>query len=402
MIKVVLLDLDDTLLDNPTQPFIEQYMGLLVTTLREQLGLDQIGRAMMAATQAVLSSCDPIKTNRDTFYEAFLPSLTVERDAFDRVVDTFYRAVYPQVQAVTTRRPDARPLVDWLIAQEYAVVVATNPFMPRTAVEQRLAWAGVPVDEVPFKLVTTLDNMRFTKPHPQYFEEILARIGLQADEAIMVGDDWQNDIIPAWRAGLNTFWITGDDARPDPAQTIQPDGYGSLHAFARRVQDENWLETLVPRPLESAQIVPRLSGNMAALLDAASEIPGTFWHMRPDVNEWTPVEVLCHLVDSEREVQRPRLQTICREDNPFLSAPHPPPGPATRTCPVDGWQVALTFAAERQKTLDFLNGLDASAWDRPARHSIFGPTSLLEMANFTAQHDRLHITQLCQTVGKCE
>ncbi|HML24865.1 MAG TPA: DinB family protein, partial [Aggregatilinea sp.] len=81
--------------------------------------------------------------------------------------------------------------------------------------------------------------------------------------------------------------------------------------------------------------------------------------------------------------------------------PNPPPGPATRTCPPNGWPVALAFAAERQITLDFLAALPADAWDRPARHSIFGPTTLLEMANFTAQHDRLHLTQLCQTVQKC-
>jgi hypothetical protein len=26
----------------------------------------------------------------------------------------------------------------------------------------------------------------------------------------------------------------------------------------------------------------------------------------------------------------------------------------------------------------------------------------LEMAHFTAQHDRLHLNQICQTLGKCE
>jgi hypothetical protein len=63
--------------------------------------------------------------------------------------------------------------------------------------------------------------------------------------------------------------------------------------------------------------------------------------------------------------------------------------------------VALEFADERERTLAFLAALPPQAWERPARHYIFGPTTLLEMANFVSQHDRMHIAQLCQTIGKC-
>jgi hypothetical protein len=59
------------------------------------------------------------------------------------------------------------------------------------------------------------------------------------------------------------------------------------------------------------------------------------------------------------------------------------------------------FATEREQTIALLTGLTDAQWGRPARHSVFGPTTLLEMAAFTARHDRLHINQLCQTLGKC-
>ena len=59
------------------------------------------------------------------------------------------------------------------------------------------------------------------------------------------------------------------------------------------------------------------------------------------------------------------------------------------------------FRQARERTIALLAGLRPDQWNRPARHSIFGLTNLLEMAHFTAQHDRLHITQLCQTLGKC-
>ncbi|MBN1564895.1 MAG: HAD-IA family hydrolase [Anaerolineae bacterium] len=406
MIKAILLDLDDTLLGNPAQRFVQNYLALLENHLRETVGLAAGAKGLMTGTHAVVKSSDPTRTNEETFYAAFDPWLAasqISRADFDPAADHFYRAIYPQLQAVTQKRPGARRLVEWLLAQEYKVVVATNPFFPRTAIEQRLDWAGVSVQDIPFDLVTTLENMHYSKPHPAYYEEILARLGVQADEAIMVGDDWENDIEPAWRAGLNTFWIVPDGSNHDHEDLpIQPDGIGSLADFACRVQEENWLETLTPRPHEPTQIAPRLSGNLAALLSMVRETPPHVWQMRPDEAEWSPIEVLCHLGEAERDVQRPRLQLIAQADNPFLSQPKEPPRPASRICPEKAWHVALEFARERQQTIDFLTALESDAWVRPARHYIFGPTTLLEVANFLAQHDRLHMMQLCQTVGKCE
>lgn len=403
MIKCVLLDLDNTLLINDPARFTTHYLAALNGFLRERLGDQDFERMVMAGVQAVIARPDPLRANLDRFYDVVDPLLPVDRAAFDAAVEEFYRVVYPRIQTITRRRSTARPLVEWLAAEGYRVVVATNPFFPRVAVEQRLAWAGLPVDEMPFALVTTLENMHATKPHAQYYEEILARVGVQADEAIMVGDEWDLDIAPAWRAGLNTFWIKGNsppDAAPQGA--IQPDDSGSLDDFAYRVREAHWLETLTPRPVEPSQIAPRLRGNLAALMSIADEIPPPMWPMRPDPEEWSPVEVMCHLVESEREVQRSRLQTILRGGNPFLSEPKAPPAPASRACPQDGRMLARQFAVERQRTLDLLASLDDSAWNTPARHYIFGPTTLLEMANFTAMHDRLHFTQLCRTVDRCQ
>jgi HAD superfamily hydrolase (TIGR01549 family) len=389
MIKAVLLDLDDTLLTNPTRQFTETYLVLLDQFLRARLNLDGIISGLMAGTRAIFHNENPIKSNRETFYEVLDPLLPVRRDVFDEAVVEFYEAVYPELEGITQRRPGARRLVDRMIEQGYRVGVATNPFFPRVAIEQRLAWAGLPVSEISFALVTTLDNMHYAKPQPAYYEETLARIGVQADEAIMVGDDWDNDMVPAWRAGLNTYWVTNDGAQPPPAGDIQPDGYGTLADFACRVQEENWLETLTPRPHDPCQIAPRLNGNLAALWGMVADIPPSVWPMRPDAEEWSPMEVLSHLAESEREVQRPRLQLIVDADNPFLSQPKEPPRPATRLCPESAWQVAQVFADERRKTRLSRRAGRCLEPPRPALH--LRADQPAEMANFTAQHDRLHM-----------
>ncbi len=399
MIKVVLFDLDDTLLGNPTNAFVKAYLRQLIDYLHQvyaHLPETEIRHALAYSIQALTTNLDPTKSNQQVFWEDFTSRLEIDPDDLHHYVSVFYAQHYPALKTLTTLRPAAATLVEWLLNNEYAVAIATNPLFPADAINQRLAWAGVDASQVWF--VSTMENTHFTKPQPHYFEEILTRIGFEADEALMVGNDWELDIAPAHKVGLNTFWIT---ASPDESRLS--DGQGSLDDLLQRITTSQWLDTLQPRPLSSAQIAPRMLGNVAALLGMVDEFPNEFWTQRPDPNEWSPLEIVVHLYNSERNVQRTRLQRILDEDNPFLVAPPTPPDPGTLNLDgIDGLVYAHLFAAERIKTLQLLDNLSDNDWTRPARHSVFGPTSLLEMAAFTTRHDRLHINQLCQTVGKCE
>jgi len=122
-----------------------------------------------------------------------------------------------------------------------SVVVATNPLFPQRAIEHRLEWAGLPVSQYDFALVTTYENMHAAKPQPAYYREILATVGVRPEQALMVGDDWKNDIAPAAAAGLYTYWIAAEDAAPPDPSILH--GQGTLDALAERVAN-GWLEQL--------------------------------------------------------------------------------------------------------------------------------------------------------------
>ena len=393
MTRAVLLDLDDTLLGNPTEAFLTAYMGALNRFLCGWLGVEDTRQPVLAATRAVMTNRDPLHTNEETFYAALSPLLPASLGEFRSGAEEFYATAYPALQSGTQLRESARPLVEWLAAQGYAVVVATNPFFPRVAVEQRLAWAGLPVGEMPFALVTTLETMHFSKPHQDYYEEILARIGAAPGEAIMVGDDWTNDIVPAHRAGLHTYWIAPGDSAPGP--DAAPFGVGTLDEFFAWIQRAEGFDDLIARALEPAQIAPRLNGGLAALLGLAREIGPDAWTARPASGEWSPAEIFGHLGETERAVHRPRLVQTAQGDGPFFAASEP----GTGTCSGDGWDAALAFYRERQITLDFLAGLADGAWGRPAVHHRLGATTLLGMADHIVQHDRAHIRQLRETLA---
>ncbi len=401
MIKAVLLDLDDTLLHTHTDHFVRRYLESLAQAISEQYprlanAETTPGQALRIAARAVSTSADPTLTNGQVFLSSISDLLRIPMADLTALFESFHRGFYQELGNDVEVIPAAKRLVDRLIDIGMAVVIATNPFFAAGAVMQRLAWGGLDKPRLPYALVTHIENTHFVKPSPHYYEEILARVGAEADEAIMVGDSLDNDMIPAAKAGLHTFWI--EQGTPP---TVSPDGMGSLEDFERRVA-EGWLATLKPRPHTADQVPPRMLGNVAALFGLIDEMNPAYWHTRPDPNEWSPLETVCHLRDSERAVQRPRLQRIARENNPFISETPAPPGPGARDLSGEnGYDALRDFWQERCLTLDFIQGLTAADWSRPARHSIFGPTTLLEMAHFTTRHDHLHISQLCETIGWC-
>lgn len=200
----------------------------------------------------------------------------------------------------------------------------------------------------------------------------------------MVGDEPRYDSYAAGQIGLHTYNLTWE--------TI-----GKLIDEIPKFQD------LMPNPVAPHAIVPQWHGNLGALFGTIDDMPEHYWTQHPFEDEWSPLEIVCHLRDHEGSVQRLRLERILSEENPFLvQSPQPPQPGNMDDCANDGLEVAQCFLEERTITVNFVDSLRAAEWFRPARHSVFGPTTLLEMAYFTAQHDRLHLRQLCQTIGGCE
>jgi FMN phosphatase YigB (HAD superfamily) len=402
-IKAVLLDLDDTLLSFPASggAFVKAYLGQITALLQAQI--PDIQEVLIKAVRKIATNTDPLQRNADIYWEMLAKAAGDAEgvSALRQTFDHFYRETYPQLQALSRPSETAAALITGLGERGYAVVIATNPLYPQTAIEQRLAWAGIDPHDPAIWFVTHAENMHFAKPQPHYYEEIMTHIGFEPYEAIMVGDSWKNDIAPAARTGMHTYWIP--NPYDPPGDGIVPDGRGSLEDFAECALERGWLETLLPKEAEPSHIIPRLLGDVGALLGIIQDIPPHFWGQRPDPREWTPLEIVCHLAQSEAELQRQPLEIIAREDNPFLPPPKLPPQPSEwDTTGIDGHQKAREFAQERAITVNFLRGLPADAFTRPARHSIYGPTTLMEMAIFTARHDQLHIQQLCQTIGHCK
>jgi len=226
-LKALLLDLDDTLIDNSMDTFIPAYFKGLTEFVAEYVPPEPFIAELLAATRAMNRNDGSGPTNEEVFSEAFYTGLGVPRAELEPVLERFYAEAFPRLRTFTGRRSAAPRIIEWAGSRGLQVVIATNPLFPRTAIEQRMEWGGVGVDLFDYDLVTTYENSHATKTHPAYYREILHILGRQPEECLMAGDNWDWDVVCAAEAGIAGFWIAAKGESP-PTTVVEAVAHGSL------------------------------------------------------------------------------------------------------------------------------------------------------------------------------
>jgi FMN phosphatase YigB (HAD superfamily) len=207
LLRALLFDLDDTLLETTTEVFIPAYIKALAEKLALRVSPDRLADQLVASTRLMVRPLHPQRTNQQVFDDDFYPRLGLSREDLAPLVQDFYARDHPRLRVLTRPRPQARQVVEQAFRLTDAVVIATQPVFPLVAIRQRLEWAAVA--DFPYRLITCSENMHTCKPDPSYYLEIAAFLGAQPQECLMVGNDPGHDIRPAAAAGLKTWWITG-------------------------------------------------------------------------------------------------------------------------------------------------------------------------------------------------
>ena len=229
-LKALLLDLDDTLIDNAMDTFIPAYFRALEAFVADVVAPRRFIEELLNATRAMDRNDDGDRSNEEVFAAAFYPALGVAREKLEPVLAQFYAEAFPQLAPLTRPRPAAPKIVEWAKGRGLQVVIATNPLFPRTAIEQRMAWGGVGVDRFEYDLVTCYENSYATKSSPAYFRGIVDSLGRRPEQCLMVGDNWGWDVVCAGEADLPSFWIA-DPNTPQPEPATEVVGQGSLDGF---------------------------------------------------------------------------------------------------------------------------------------------------------------------------
>ncbi len=212
MIKAILLDLDDTLLETNMDNFLPKYFAALGEKMRRYAHPGELTNLIMESTCEMMQNKDARLSNKAVFESSFFDRLGFSKSEVQPHIDEFYEKDFPKLRKYTRPISAAPELVEKLIIDFNDVVIATNPLFPRRAIEHRIEWAGL--SQFSFSLITAYENAHFCKPDPLYYSEILEKINCPAHEAIMIGNDLNNDIKPAKSIGMHTYHIrqNGRDA----------------------------------------------------------------------------------------------------------------------------------------------------------------------------------------------
>lgn len=207
MIKNILFDLDGTLLNMESQEnFIKLYFEALCKRFCKPLGLspDELTKGVWKATGDMFYN-DGGCTNREIFWSSFSQVCKADMLKYEKDFDDFYKNHFVYAKRATGDNPYAGDCVELLKQKGYRLVLATNPVFPYAATESRIKWAGVNPEN--FELVTVYENSCFCKPNPKYYAEILQKLGMNAEECLMAGNDVDEDMCTA-DMGMETYLVT--------------------------------------------------------------------------------------------------------------------------------------------------------------------------------------------------
>lgn len=212
MLKAVVFDMDDTLLDINLSAFIA------VIARDESNILAQIGRKNPLSMFAVYTAAmleinregrDGALTNRELFDSIIhrRGGVALADPVIAEALAYYERELLPsRNDAIIAAKPmpGAQKALEAVAQRGLRCALFTNPSFSRTCIECRMKWAGIA--DAPFELVTVMENSHWCKPSAEYYREGIAALGLAPEEVLMVGNDPKRDF-PVPDFGLQTAYV---------------------------------------------------------------------------------------------------------------------------------------------------------------------------------------------------
>ncbi|MFO7655268.1 MAG: DinB family protein [Candidatus Krumholzibacteriia bacterium] len=147
--------------------------------------------------------------------------------------------------------------------------------------------------------------------------------------------------------------------------------------------------------LNRIHLVERLEINADAVRDLVRGVGPQQARWRPSAQQWSLLEVICHLRDEEKDDFRARIEaTLFRPDEPWTPI-DPRSWPKSRKYHQQDLGEALhAFMGQRCRSVGWLRGLGETDWTRAHHHPQFGPLRAGDLLVSWVAHDYLHLRQL--------
>lgn len=232
MIRAVLIDLDDTLVDH--QHAMRTALSGLhrddarLRPLEFEFLLAEWQRLLETMHEDVALGRIPVHESRVIRYRRFyqLAGCEVEHSEVEKIAERHVASYLASRRIV----PGAVALIEHLAKRAQIAVITNNTVREQ---EEKLATFGF---DPHIDALITSEECGVAKPDGAIFRCALERLGIDADEAVMVGDSWANDVIGATQLGIRAVWLNRFGTPcPDPSLAIELDSLEPLEHVAALV-----------------------------------------------------------------------------------------------------------------------------------------------------------------------
>lgn len=232
MIKAAFFDLDDTLCDDAGAWIAcARKAADFGASLRPEIDPDRLAQTFLGISEAYWTSLEPTRETRAILDVRAAQWNQALREAFGRDDTGLALAMAHDYGRRRSREidlfPDALDTLAELRRRGVCLALITNG-LQMTHLE-KVAHLGL---EEPFDHVVIADAVGFFKPDPRIFHHALSLCACEPYEAVMVGDNIENDIGGAQAVGIKGFWYN-PQGHPHPTGAPIPQGgeLGTLYSL---------------------------------------------------------------------------------------------------------------------------------------------------------------------------
>jgi len=386
MALTVLFDLDDTLLHTNMREFLPEYFNILSKALDHIASQDRLIKQIHYAVKQMTVNRDPGRLLSDIFAEHFYQPLGTTETACRQDIDMFYAKDFPNLRQLTEKKPEAQELITWCKQQNFTMAIATNPLFPETATRQRIEWAGLNPED--FRFFSTFNNFHFTKPNLAYYAECLGRLGWPDYPAVMVGDNLQYDLLPVEAMGMATFWVDPSVRNPDR-------NHGQISDVKEFLENQLKSGNVQPLVDNIYTQIATLTATPAVMDTWLSQTDSAILRKKPSPREWSFVELLWHLADSENEINKPQWEQLLSNPDKALTYVDTSSWAEDRKYHSrDPHEAFELFIAARRASLSLIETIQKEGLlNLTIDHTIFSKIKISELVAFSVKHDRIHLRQ---------
>lgn len=205
--KVILLDLDDTLLDTQKNSQIclkeiyEDYHINMYYKTFEDFSKVYFENNHQVWRKYELGEIDKPTLLRDRFLNPFLQFAEVDLD----FIDTMNKDYLSRVVYKNNYIEGAVDLLKYLDSK-YQLAILSNGFS-----EIQYDKIGHADLTSYFDKIILSDEVGINKPHPNIFKFALQQLNIGSKDAIMIGDNINTDILGAFNSGIDQIWFNPKD-----------------------------------------------------------------------------------------------------------------------------------------------------------------------------------------------